>query len=303
MINKVRAIRRCMVGVCCLVVVAAASVPVQAVPIAPFPLASVEVERVIISPSHLILLSAVREVNDEIRSDSVIRLAVRGSGQRLQVSPDSGRDEARAYYRNELAERKAVVLFECQGRGCGRSNVWANQIFSDATLYGRDANQDYLAAAYRDQEGNVQVVLVYTVTRGNHREYVWVEQLTAEEGAAIPGFASASARIQGPIIVPWAGGVTYQFSWNANDRRLLQERSQGEGAKVVLNSYAELKDNETLESAMDRAEKAAEAMTVLLTKIGIQQQQIVPIIIGPAVEFGDPARQGDRVELVVVSQP
>lgn len=301
---KIRGGEKGFIGIVLGLLIIGFGMPIAlAAPIQPFSLATVEVERPIVSPSHRILLSAVREVNDEIRSDSVVRLTVRGVGQRLQVAPDSGRDEARQYYLDELAARNAIILYECRGRNCGRSNVWANQIFNEATLYGRDANQDYLAAAYRDDDDSIQVVLVYTVTRGNQREYVWVEQLTASKGSVIPGFHTSSTQIRGPIVVPWMGGVTYQFEWNANARRLLKEWADESGAKVLLNSYAPLVDAGTLDDAMRRAREAAEAMTVLLSKTGISRDRITAIIIGPAVVFDDPARQGNRIELMVVSQP
>lgn len=275
----------------------------QAEKIEPFPLATVESERPIVSPSHRVLLSAVREVNNEIRSASMVRLAVQGVGQRLQISPDSGRDEARDYYLQELAARNAVTLFDCTGRDCGRSNVWANQIFNEATLYGRDADQDYLAAAYRDAEGAIQVVLVYTVTRGNQREYAWIEQLSVPEGSVIPGFHASSSRLRGPIIVPWSGGVTYRFDWDANDRRLLQSWTQSDTDKVLLVSYSTLGDQAELEESMRRARDAVESMTVLLGKSGVSKDQITPIIVGPALAFSDPGRQGDRIEIMVVRAP
>lgn len=287
----------------CLVVLMLWVSAVQAEKIEPFPLATLESERKIVSPSHRILLSAVREVNGEIRSSSLVGPAVNGVGQRLQISPDSGRDEARDYYLKELAARSAVILFECTGRDCGRSNVWANQIFNEATLYGRDGNQDYIAAAYRDLYGAIHVVLVYTVTRGNQREYAWIEQLAVPEGSVIPGFYASSSRLRGPIIVPWAGGVTYRFDWNSNDRRLLQQWTEFETDRVILMSYSTLRDRGSFEDSMRRARDAVDSMTVLLGKSGVRENQITPIIVGPALEFTDPGRQGDRVEIVVVRAP
>ncbi|MEX0603903.1 MAG: DUF4892 domain-containing protein [Marinobacter sp.] len=288
---------------CYLLVLMLSVSAAQAAKIEPFPLATLEAERPIISPSHRILLSPVREVNNEIRSDSLVRLAVRGVGQRMQISPDSGRDEAKDYYLNELASRNAVILFDCTGRDCGRSNVWANQIFNEATLYGRDADQDYLAAAYRDVDDTIHVVLLYTVTRGNQREYVWTEQLSVPEGSVIPGFHASSTRLRGPIIVPWSGGVTYRFDWNANDRRLLQEWTQSETDRVVLVSYSTLGEQGAFEESMRRATDAVESMTVLLGKSGVRKDQITPIIVGPALAFTDPGRQGDRIEIMVVRAP
>lgn len=268
----------------------------------PFPLAQQETETSIVSPAHRVLLSPVREVNDEIRSESVARVQVSGTGQLLQVDVDSNRREARAYYLAELQALDATILFQCEGRACGRSNVWANQIFGQAVLYGRDANQDYLAAAVQQDDANY-LVLVYTVTRGNMREYVWVEQLRLGEGALVPGLDSSSGRMKGPIVVPWSGGLTFRFDWSATDRRQLNTWADERDAAVVLASHTELRPEESLEDSFDRASKAADAMSSLLQKSGISTEQQTTIVVGPAIVNGDPGRRGDRIEIVVISAP
>ncbi len=274
-----------------------------AAPIEPYDRATVEKQRTIESSAHLILLSAVREVNNQIRSETMVRLPVEGVGQLLQVKPDASRADARRYYLDQLNQRNAVILYRCSGRDCGRSNVWANQIFDDATLYGRDTDQDYLAAAYKDADSVVHLVLVYTVTRGNQRQYVWVEQLTTAPNAVVPGFSTGSARIRGPVVVPWSGGVTIQFQYNAAARRQVQEWASEPGAQVLVNSFTSLGDEESLADSMDQARQAADSIMALLGKSGVSREQMVPVIIGPAVQFESPARQGNRIELHVVSEP
>ena len=280
-----------------------AAMSIQAAPIAPFPLGTVETQRDLVSPAHRVLLSPVREVNHEIRADSMIRPSVDGFARLVRINEDSSRREARDYYLTQLSQRHAQILFQCSGRGCGRSNVWANQIFGQATLYGNDEDQDYVAAAYRAPDGTIQLVLVYTVTRGNQREYTWVEQLAVAPGTVIPGFDDGAPRIQGPVVVPWTGGVTYQFKWSADTRRQLQEWAGQPGSRVVLVSYSVLGSTETLEAALARASKAADSMTSLLVKSGIPREQLTTLVVGPVVSMSDPERQGNRIELMVVSKP
>lgn len=276
---------------------------IQAAPVDPFPLGSVENQRDLVSPAHRVLLSPVREVNDDIRADSMIRPSVSGFARLIRINDDSSRREARDYYLNQLSQRHAQILFQCSGRGCGRSNVWANQIFGQATLYGNDEDQDYTVAAYRAPDGTVQLVLVYTVTRGNEREYAWVEQLAVAPGTVIPGFDDRARRLQGPVVVPWTGGVTYQFKWSADTRRQLLEWSDQPGSRVVLVSYSVLGSTETLDSALARARKAADSMTSLLVKTGVDREQLTTLVVGPVVSMSDPERQGNRIELLVVSRP
>jgi len=254
------------------------------------------------SSGHLVLFSPVREVNNEIRSESLARLPVTGEGRLYRIAQDSSREEARDHYLRVLRQRNAQILFECSSIRCGRSNVWANQIFNQAVLYGRDATQDYLVAGTVAEDGARWLTLVYTVSRGNLREYVWVEHLQVESGATIPGFGTMVNRVDGPIIVPWQGGVTYQFDWKATDRRRVSDLAREEGAVVVLVGYSVLETNESFSESMERARRATESLSEVLSKTGVSRDQQEIIVVGPAGVFGDPDRQGDRVEVVVISR-
>jgi hypothetical protein len=272
------------------------------VPPEPFEESVLEETVAIASPGRLVLFSPVREVNNEIRSASLARIPVKGQGQLFRVLAGASREEARDHYLSELQVRGAQVLFECSGRGCGRSNVWANQIFGQSTLYGRDSNQDYLIAGNIDENGKPSLTLVYTVTRANQREYVWVEQLESPAGTTIPGLGVASSRIKGPIIVPWEGGVTFSFGWSTTDRRLINEWAGSEGTEVILVGYSDLKESESFDDAMTRAENAARSLSRVLAKSGVSESQQSLVITGPAVVIPNPDRQGNRVEIMVIQR-
>ncbi|MFN2361792.1 MAG: DUF4892 domain-containing protein [Marinobacter sp.] len=278
------------------------SVSAQVPPPKPFPDAELDEEVNIESPGHLVLFSPVREVNNEIRSSTMARLPVKGVGELYQVQRGANREEARDHYLRELQARGAQILFECSGRNCGRSNVWANQIFDQSKLYGRDSNQDYLVAGSIDENGQPWLTLVYTVTRGNQREYIWVEHLVSPQGTDIPGLGNESARIRGPIIVPWQGSITYRFDWSGSDRRIINDWAGEEGARVVLTAYSELQEDESLEESMERAENAAKSLTQVLGKSGVSESRQTIITVGPAVVIPNPDRQGDRVEVMVITR-
>ena len=277
-------------------------VSAQMPPPEPFPEARLDLEINIKSPGHLVLFSPVREVNNEIRSASMARLPVKGVGQLFEVQGGANREEARDHYLRELQARGAQILFECSGRNCGRSNVWANEIFDQSSLYGRDNNQDYLVAGSVDENGQPWLTLVYTVTRANQRQFVWVEHLVAPQGTNIPGMGNESARIKGPVIVPWQGGITYRFEWSGADRRIINDWAGGADARVILTAYSQLKDNETLEASMERAEAAAQSLSQVLAKSGVSESRQVIITVGPTVVIPNPDRQGDRVEVMVITR-
>ena len=82
-----------------------------------------------------------------------------------------------------LAELEAVLenegdselLFACEGRSCGQGVQWANRVFGERVLYGREEMQRYRvydlkgAANYR--------VLLYSSARTADRQYLHMESL------------------------------------------------------------------------------------------------------------------------------
>ncbi|WP_257900135.1 DUF4892 domain-containing protein [Marinobacter sp. F4206] len=284
----------------CLPEVAAAAIPAQMPE--PFPQSTLETTVDIESPGHLVLFSPVREVNNQIRSETMARLPVTGEGRLYEIARDSGRDKAREHYLRLLQDRGAQILFDCNGISCGRSNVWANQIFGQRVLYGRDGTQDYLVAGTTANDGSRWLTLIYTVTRGNLREYVWIEHLAVEPGVRVPGLGSVDSRIRGPVIVPWTGGITYRFDWSARDRRKISDWSDEEGTLVVLSGFSALGAEESFEDAMERASGATKSLSEVLLKTGVSIEQQKLIIVGPSVPLADPDRQGDRVEVTVITR-
>lgn len=70
------------------------------------------------------------------------------------------------------------MLFWCQARDCGESSLWANEVFGNAKLYGADEQQAYLLLRLAAPRDNTLVAL-YSITRGNRKAYLHVEQFEA----------------------------------------------------------------------------------------------------------------------------
>ena len=69
----------------------------------------------------------------------------------------------------------AEQLFVCEGRACGKSAQWANRVFQQRILYGREDQQAY-AAYSLGEEGNDRL-MVYSAVRTADRQYLHVELL------------------------------------------------------------------------------------------------------------------------------
>lgn len=61
-------------------------------------------------------------------------------------------------------QAEGSMLYHCEGRQCGGSSFYANQVFGVRTLYGRDDNQAY--KVWLNYQGG-ELVVFYGVVRGN----------------------------------------------------------------------------------------------------------------------------------------
>lgn len=302
-VRCVRTVTRVVTSAWLAVVVLMMPVSAGASLLLAFPQATLEEERAITSPAHRVMLSAIREVGNEIRAESDVKLAVDGTGSLYQLNNDASRQDARRWYLEQLQTHDATILFRCEGRQCGRSNVWANQVFDQSTLYGRDSNQDYLVAALEDDNGQRWLISLYTVTRGNQRDYVWLEQLRLAGDAVVPGFDSRGGRVFGPVVVAWEGDISIRLDWDVETRRLINDRARDPDTRLVIAAFSALKPDETVEQAIERAEKAAATMSDLLDRSGISRSRHIIRGLGPLVRSETPGRPRNRIELLVIAPP
>ena len=87
-------------------------------------------------------------------------------------------NEAFTLAREALQKQGAELLFWCQARDCGESSLWANEVFGNAKLFGADEQQAYLLLRLAAPQDN-SLVALYSITRGNRRAYLHVEQFDA----------------------------------------------------------------------------------------------------------------------------
>jgi hypothetical protein len=70
------------------------------------------------------------------------------------------------------------LLFECQGRACGQGAQWANRVFGQRILYGREDLQQY--QAYGLSGVPEYRLVIYSAARTADRQYLHVELLQVE---------------------------------------------------------------------------------------------------------------------------
>ncbi|MEH6568385.1 MAG: DUF4892 domain-containing protein [Halioglobus sp.] len=76
----------------------------------------------------------------------------------------------------------ARELFSCDGRSCGQSVQWANRVFAEKVLYGREELQRYRAYALEDPVS--YHIQLYSAARTADRQYLHIEILAVDQPSA-----------------------------------------------------------------------------------------------------------------------
>lgn len=169
----------------------------------------------------------------------------------------------------QLREQGAHMLYWCEGRECGSSNLWANSVFGNARLYGSDDQQAYAVLRMAEPSAD-RLIALYAITRGNRKAYLHVEQLdaAAELGELLPSAAtllrqlrSAGSlelgQLQGAPVEQWVQLLARALNQNSTLRVVIsganaQQWREGLIAQGVRASRLELDDKQTSGLRLDR---------------------------------------------------
>lgn len=136
-------------------------------------------------------LGSIRKISGQLRFDG--QVAARGTTTSVtyQLPAERSADEAFTEAREALQKQGAQLLFWCQARDCGESSLWANEVFGNARLYGADNGQAYLLLRLKPDSDSL--VALYSITRGNRRAMLHVEEFQA--GAPLGELLPTSATL------------------------------------------------------------------------------------------------------------
>ena len=239
----------------------------------------------------------------ERRVDSSVRVPANVTRVTYQTPPGTRLEDVVEHYRAALAGIDEV--FACQGRDCGRSTAWANDVFQVKELVAPDAAQFYMAAAGEDE-----LVAVYVVQRGNRRVYAHVEFARGKgigalaQGEGMPpaqdssgafgnGIAGALLRQRFailPDVIPDNSGELGRASREALEAAAAGVADLGRKVYVVCHLAGE----QDADTAVQQSLRCAQAAASLLQAQGVD---VAPFGAGPMLPRPDaPPR---RVELVL----
>ena len=232
-----------------------------------------------------------------------IRRDVRFEGERVSGAlqrvtyrvPDGARlADVIAFYERMVDAISPGVVFSCRGPDCGRSTVWANDVFGVAELNAPNRNQFYLAAPVT-VAGAERLIALYIVQRGNRRIYAHVDSVTPDtppKFARVETVADALSR-EGYVtlagVEPDAAGAL-----DAGDLAALGEaaaalaEAQWAGLQLVCHLFGD----RSVEALLAAAEECAAAAAAALAEGGVTA---IPHGIGPLAPHGGAKARVDLV--------
>lgn len=142
-------------------------------------------------------MGAIRKISGQLRFDGQVASRGTASSVTYQLPPERSADEAFTAAREAFQQQGAQLLFWCQARDCGESSLWANEVFGNARLYGADNGQAYLLLRLAPDSDTL--VALYSITRGNRRALLHVEEFQADAplGEVLPTSATLLRELKG----------------------------------------------------------------------------------------------------------
>lgn len=199
-------------------------------------------------------------------------------------------------------------LYRCQGRACGSSNFWANDIFANRVLYGPETDQFYLAStrAANTESPGVYTAL-YVITRGNRTVLAHLDILTlpgASHSEQVSVQVSTSeallARLQqdGAVVVP---GLQFDGQDQLIDEGGLALLIETLLVNPQLQVYivAHLRAEGSLEAQVERSRHRSALIAAQLGAAGIAAERISAQGVGPLAPACSTGPCTERVELVL----
>lgn len=250
----------------------------------------------VVGPYDFIVAPVVR-IRRDVSYERVIRVEGLVRHRTDEIAAGMSRSDAMDWYRNALTSAGGDIVFECEGRDCGRASIWGGSIFKQRVLSSVDAKQQYLAGAVTNDQ-NTELFSIYVVERGNRKVYAHVVQVSIEgeiELGSNLDFAETLARhghvvVEG--VVPDENGSLSSDALEELKRIAVELSSFDRDIFVVCHVYGPSSPDVLLEQSKTCAEAAAEAMG---DDTGINVQ---PFAAGPLAPLKG-GRPQLRVEVVV----
>ena len=245
------------------------------------------------APNYHQMLGVLEKVRGQVKAEKDRRVAGQLTRITYQVPEGEGSEAPFIYMRGQLQEQGIATLFQCAGRSCGSSSYWANDVFSNATLYGPDDDQFYWAGE-GIINGKEYTYSLYAIERGNRRIYLQLDRLEKTSSASSTGKQGAN----GSIVLSDLVYRGVQLDDSSVEKLILvaQELKDTDGAIVLVGHYYE--PGKTIEEQTKIGRQRAEAVKSVLRVNGVSESRMQFYSVGPLAPRQQAPYQLNRVEIL-----
>lgn len=140
--------------------------------------------------SYEFVTGEVARVRREVRIDRSVRTTAKVTRVTYRTPNGTRLDDVVEYYEDVIRDLGGRVEFTCRGQECGRSSIWANQVFGIKELAAPDVAQFYLASTLSGSavgladSGSSALVSVYVVQRPNRRVNAHIDFAVVTSGSS-----------------------------------------------------------------------------------------------------------------------
>ena len=270
-----------------------------------YPAASVERFQRSSVIDHRLVTGSLKTVNSRLQIDDLQRI----SGELLQITyriPDGyAPQEVFDYYQALMSRADARMLYECRARECGASNLWANQVFKVAELYGPDKYQHYEAALLTTEQGTFAVA-IYSIQRGNRRVYLHLDLMELDN----LGLANLSINPQTILVTLRQDGHWVMGNLGFDEKNQLKADQSALPAlaaamtkdvrlMIYLVGHLGSATTMTTDELITQSKARAESVKQGLVAAGIAAERIDVHGVGPLAPPTGDGQDSDRVEVVL----
>jgi len=255
------------------------------------------------------VLGTLNKPRLQVEAEASRRLSGKLTRITYEIASQFSGAEVIEYFREQVRQRQYSEVFSCEGRGCGSSEYWANDIFQKRILYGPQRNQFY--AAIETDPGAIanSHISIYIITRGNRRVYAHLEFLDTENPDAQVMLASegsvgdgqsllSSLEADGSVVLPQ---ITFNQFDQLLDDSVLTAVAQALALDTSIQIYivAHFNGGDSLEQMLQKSQNRADLVRTRLLSLGVSPERLVARGLGPLAPFCNQRDCAQRIEMVL----
>lgn len=246
--------------------------------------------------THTLTLGAPKRAGRERQAAASRRISGSLAQHTYRIPDGRSTEEILAHYRAAARRSGGQTLFLCQGRACGSSNYWANQVFGIATLYGPEDDQAVLVTRLPQPPDHVYAT-IYIIVRGNRRVYAHHDLLSSSTAVT----AADPATLFRQLAEERRLALT-DLPFDAEDKLpdtaplapLAEALQRDQSVNIYLVGHLH---GGQIDTSLARAKQRADAVRAALIQLGIRADRLAAYGVGslaPAANL-----PGDRMEIVL----